>query len=87
MTMTKFDEEMALNRQAYQALREQIRRDHAGQYVAIAFGKLIGVGPDFHTAKAALDRLCPPPEHALVFAAEEEPAFAIVDSLYEERLP
>jgi hypothetical protein len=84
MAESKFDQEMALNRQAYERMREQIRRDYAGQYVAIALGKLIGVGPDFHSAKAFVDRLSPQPEHALVFAAEEEPAFEVVDSFYDQ---
>ena len=35
-----FEEQMACNRKAYEALRDQIRREYAGQYVALAYGRL-----------------------------------------------
>ena len=52
---TAFDQEMACNRQAYETMKDQIRRDYAGKYVAIAFGKIIAVSPDFDEASAAVD--------------------------------
>ena len=72
---TAFDQEMACNRQAYETMKDQIRRDYAGKYVAIAFGKIIAVSPDFDEASAAVDQLQPAPEHCVVFPAGEEPHF------------
>jgi hypothetical protein len=67
MEPTTFDQEMACDRQAYEELKEQIRRDYAGQYVAIAFGKIVAVRRTFDDAKAAIEALQPAPEHYLVF--------------------
>ena len=55
MDESKFDEEMALNRAAFEQLRSQIRRDYTGQYVAIAFGRIIAVSPNFDEAVAAVN--------------------------------
>jgi hypothetical protein len=84
MSTTQFEQEMACNRQAYERLKEQIRRDFAGQYVAIAFGIIIRVSPSFDEAKAAVDQLQPHPEHALVFLAEDDPGFETIDALHTE---
>ena len=86
METTKFDEEMALNRQAYEALREQIRREYAGQYVAFAFGRIVAVSPDFDRAVEAVKHLQPCPEHYAVFPAEEGPLFEPIDDPYKEFL-
>jgi Family of unknown function (DUF5678) len=86
MEPTTFDQEMACNRQAYEQLKEQIRRDYAGQYVAIAFGKIVAVNPDFDEAVAAVERLNPPPEHSVVFPASDEPMFEPFYSPYTEFL-
>jgi hypothetical protein len=84
MEPTTFDREMACNRKAYEELKEQIRRDYTGRYVAMAFGRIVAVRPTLDEAKAALDALQPAPGHALVFAAEEEPAFEVVDAFHTE---
>ena len=86
MSTTQFDQEMACNRQAYERLKEQIRREHAGKYVAIAFGKIIAVCPDFDEATAAVNRLQPAPVHCVVFPAEDEPHFEPVEDPYMEFL-
>ena len=86
MSQTKFDEEMALNRQAYEEMKEQLRRDYAGQYVAIAFGRVIAASPDFDEALATVKQLEPPPEHCVVFPAEEDPMFDVVHNPYTEYL-
>jgi hypothetical protein len=75
MNETKFDQELAVNRQAYEKLRDQIRRDYDHQYVAIAFGKLVGSAATFDEASAVIDRLDPKPQHFLVFQADDEPMF------------
>ena len=70
-----FRHEMAANRRAYEALREEIRERYAGQYVALADGKLIAAAPTYDSAVALVQRLAPIPEHYLVFPANEEPDF------------
>jgi len=82
----RFDREMAVDRAAYEALRDQIRRDYQNQYVAIAFGKIVAVSPDFDEAVAAVKRLQPAPAHFLVFPADEGPLFEVVDALHTEWL-
>ena len=81
-----FDHELAENRKAYEALRDEIRRQHKGKYVAMAFGKIICISPDFDEAVRALDSLQPEPISAAVFAAEEEPAWEPYDSISSEYL-
>jgi len=82
----KFDEELEQNRLAYEGLREQIRRDFHGQYVAMAFGRIVGVSPNFDEATATVAKLDPAPEHVLVFPAEKEPAWESYDSISSEYL-
>jgi hypothetical protein len=75
MEPTTFDQEVECNRRAYEGLKEQIRRDYAGQYVAIAFGRIVAVNPDFHKVTEAIECLQPAPAHAAAFLAEDEPAW------------
>jgi len=75
MDETKFDRELALNRHAYEQLRDQIRRDYDHQYVALAFGKIIGSAASFGEASAIVSRLDPRPEHFVVLEADQEPLF------------
>ena len=70
-----FDREQALNRSAYESLREQIRRDHAGRYVALGQGRVLAVADTYDRALAAVRQLRPAPDFFLVFPAEDEPAF------------
>jgi hypothetical protein len=81
MDQATFEQAEALNRQAYEKLREQIRRDCTGQYVGIAEGRLIAVAPTFDEVYAAIEQLKPMPEYYLIFPAEEGPLFEVVDSL------
>jgi hypothetical protein len=81
MDIATFTKESAANRQAYQRLRARIRRDHAGQYVALAHGKLIGAAPTFDGAKALIGSLKPVPAYYLVFPADSEPDFDLVYDL------
>jgi hypothetical protein len=75
MDEVTFEREVARNRRAYEGLREQIRREHAGRYVALGEGRLLASAPTYDEAKAAVERLRPVPEFFLVFPADEEPAF------------
>lgn len=81
-----FEQELERNREAYEALRDQIRREYAGQYVAIAQGRLIAACADFDEALAAVQRLQPAPEHYVVFPADEVPAFEPVEASYRDWL-
>lgn len=81
MNRQKYEREKAKNQKAYEALREQIRREHAGQYVALAEGRFIGAAASFDEARAAIERLQPVPEYYLVFPADGEPAFDLVYDL------
>jgi hypothetical protein len=81
MNMATFTKESALNRQAFQHLRTQIRRDHSGQYVALAHGKILGAAPTFDEARALVICLDPVPEYYLVFPADNEPDFDLAFDL------
>jgi hypothetical protein len=86
MEQHDFEQQMAQNRKAYEALRDTIRREYAGQYVAIAFGRIVAASPDFDQLRQAVDELNPPPAHVVGFLAEEEPIFEPVESTYRELL-
>jgi hypothetical protein len=75
VTDNRFDEELELNRRAYAELCDQIRREYAGKYVGLAFGRVMAADTDYDTVVAAMDALDPPPACALVFPAESEPFF------------
>ena len=82
----KFQREMERNKQAYARLREQIRREYAGQYVGMAFGRVVASGPDFDTVCARVNATVPPSEYSLVFPADSEPVFEPYESLGTEFL-
>jgi hypothetical protein len=81
MNRQTYEAEKVKNQRAYESLRDQIRRDYAGQYVALAEGRLITAAPTFDDARAAVERLQPVPEYYLVFPAEIEPAFDLIYDL------
>jgi Family of unknown function (DUF5678) len=81
MDRQTFDREAALNRKAYEALREQIRREHAGKYVAFAQGRVIAVASTYDEAEKIVDGLRPKPEYCLIFPAELEPSFDLAYDL------
>ena len=77
MDMATFTRESALNRDAYERMRNAIQRDYAGQYVAMAYGKVIGAAPTFDGARELIERLEPMPEYYTVFASDDEPDFGL----------
>ena len=85
MSSTSFSSEFAQNRTAYEQLKEEIRRAAPDDYAAIAQGRLITVAPTFDEAMAAVRQLQPPPQHFLVFPADEEPAFDVIDDFWQGR--
>jgi len=80
MDPATFERETAINREGYEALREQIRRDHAGQYVALAYGRVIAAAATYDETVAAVEQVQPVPEYYLVFPADEEPSFEPYDA-------
>ncbi len=81
MNRQTYEQEKAKNQKAYEALQQRIREDYAGQYVALADGRLIVAAPTFDEARTAVERLKPVPEYYLVFPADAEPAFELVHDL------
>jgi len=82
----RFEQEFAANQQAYEELKDQIRREYGSQYVAIAHGRLVGPAPTFEEATAMALKLQPRPEHFVVFEADSDPMFDIIDDPYTELL-
>ncbi len=82
MRSLTFDEQMELNRAAYEQVHDQIQRAGPGHFAAIAAGRLVAIRADFDSAVAAIESLSPIPEHYLVFPTDSEPVFDIVDSFY-----
>jgi hypothetical protein len=78
MDQATYDRETAINRKAYEQLKNQIRTEHAGKYVALGLGRVLAVAPTFDEVKAIVDQLQPIPEHVLIFPAEMEPSFELV---------
>jgi cytosine/adenosine deaminase-related metal-dependent hydrolase len=67
--MPEYEEEKRRNLDAYQRLKDEIRANYLGQYVAIADGRLVKVSPSFEAADEAVAAY----RHRLVFPAGEEP--------------
>lgn len=80
----QYEKELEANRHAYKGLREQIRRDYAGKFVALAFGRIIGVAGTCAELNSMIGQLRPAPRHVEVFPAEEEPLFDDILDRYTE---
>lgn len=81
MDLSTFTREAALNRQAYEQLREHIRHEHAGKYVALARGKVVGTAGTFAAARALVEQLVVRPDYYLVFPANADPDFDLIYDL------
>ena len=79
MRPATIDDELEMNRTAYEDNRQRILQAGSGHYAAIAAGRLIAITTDFDEAVQAIQTLDPPPAHYAVFPADEEPAFEIID--------
>ena len=80
MRSLTFDEQMELNRAAYEQVHDQIHQAGPGRYAAIVAGRLVAIMADFDSAIAAIQSLSPIPDHYLVFPTDTEPVFEVVDS-------
>lgn len=84
----EFDGQLQTNRRFYEAHANEIRQQYAGQYVGIAFGRVVAANPDFFEVCRVLDALIPRPKHQAAFYAQDEPAFEPIDCSYRgEFLP
>jgi hypothetical protein len=70
-----FEREKILNEKAYAHLREQIRREHAGRYVALGLERVLTVADTYDEVKAVVQQLYPGLEFYLIFPADAEPCF------------
>jgi hypothetical protein len=77
MNQAEFEQAEALNRQAYEKLREQICRDYSGKFIGIAEGRLIAAAATCDEVQSAIEHLQPVPEYYLIFRAEEGPVFEV----------
>jgi hypothetical protein len=77
MSQTTFEQDISRNRDAFASLRDEIRRRQAGQYVALADGKLQAAAPSYDEALAALQRLPSMPKCYFIFEADDEPIFDV----------
>ena len=82
MNTTKFENGIAVNRDAYEELREGIRQQHSGQYVAMAGRKIVATAPSYDEALRAVQRLRPVPNCYFIFEADEEPIFDVVTDYF-----
>lgn len=80
----RFEAAQARDMAAWEKLRDDVRTQHAGKYVGLAQGRIVAASPSFDDVVAALERLHPKPAHMLVFPAEEEPPFAVVEVNHAE---
>lgn len=80
MRSLTFDEQMQLNRIAYEKLQDQIQQAGPGHFAAIAAGRLIGITEDFDSAISRIESLSPVPDHYLIFPTDARPVFDVVDS-------
>lgn len=81
MDIATFTRESELNRQAFESLRAQIRRDFAGKYVVLVHGRILGAATTFDEARSLVAKLEPLPEYYLVFPADGEPNFDLAYDL------
>jgi hypothetical protein len=84
MAESAFDQELIENRRAWETLREQVRRDHPGEFVALAFGRIVASDRQMDKVMSAVQALDPKPAHYEVFPAEVDPLFDVVSCTYSE---
>lgn len=61
--------------ETWKGLREEVRRTHVGEFVALGQGGVLATAPTFDEAMAAVQALQPAPACCLIFEADEEPVF------------
>jgi hypothetical protein len=86
MTETQFECELDQNKRAWALLRDQVRKDHAGQFVALAFGRIVAADTRVDRLTATIEAMDPKPAHFEIFPAEADPLFDDIDSISSEFL-
>lgn len=86
MTVEKWEEAMRVTRSAYERQRETIRNAFAGRFVGMACGRVLASGRDFDAVVAELESLQPKPDYFIVFRADEEPRFEMMEDRHAEIL-
>jgi hypothetical protein len=71
----EFERQLEINRRYYEAHRTEIQTTYFGQFVALAFGRIVATGPTNQAVISAVRKLQPQPLHIEVFPAEAEPLF------------
>ena len=62
MRSLTFEEQMQLNRMAYEQLHDQILQAGPGHFAAIAAGRLVAITNDFDSAVSEIESLSPVPD-------------------------
>ena len=83
MDRETFEREEALNRAAWEGMREQLRQDYPGHFVGIACGRLIAASTDYEEVRAAIEHLQPVPEYVLIHPVEQEPIYEVVGDFFD----
>ncbi len=81
MDRATFDGEALRHRRIYESSREEIKRKHAGKYVALGQGCVLASAPTYDEAQRIVEGLQPVPEYYLIFPAEMEPSFELAYDL------
>ena len=84
MSQSTYTSELEQNRLAYEDLRDRIRREHAGKFIAIAFGRIVAVTPTFNEAQTTIAQMAPAAKHFAIFDANTEPVWESYDSISSE---
>jgi hypothetical protein len=83
MDEATFERETARHRALWDKLRDQIRHEYAGRYVALGEGRILASSANFDDVVAAVEQLRPVPEYHLIFLADDEPVFEPVEDYYQ----
>ena len=64
--------ERARNEEAYRRLRDKLKQEYRGQFVAIARGKLVAAGSTLEEVTTQAEAVAPGVTHRLIFKVGEE---------------
>ena len=73
------EQELEQCRTAWDAMRDEVRTKYAGQYVAIAGGRIVASGPDAESVQRSVDVLEPAFDFVEIFAADAEPILDVFE--------
>lgn len=82
--LDQFERERAILAEAYASHKDQWRREYAGQFIGLAFGRVVAAGTDYEQVAAKMEALQPAPAFCAIFPAGEEPLFDVIEAPYKE---